>query len=53
MQHAKVKTILVSFETLRKPKNVDRIVPAWSLEGREWQSEVLGLLKKAEPGQRT
>lgn len=52
MQHAKVKAVFVSFETLRKPKDADIFVPAWKMEGRRWQSEVLGHLK-AEPGQRT
>lgn len=51
MQNTKVKTIFVSFETLKKPKNVDVFVPAWSLGAKMWQNEVVGHLK-AEPGQR-
>lgn len=44
--------MFVSFETLRKPKIVDVFVPAWSLEKRKWQSEIVGKLED-EPSQST
>lgn len=40
-----MKSILVSFETLKKPKNVDVFVPAWSLGEKKWQSEVMSHLR--------
>lgn len=46
-----MKTVFVSFETLRKPKGVDVFVPAWSMEAREWRAAVVGALK-GEGGRR-
>ncbi|KAK3684659.1 hypothetical protein LTR37_020060 [Vermiconidia calcicola] len=40
-----VKTIFVSFETLRKPRAVDLFVSAWSQSLQAWQKEVMSLTK--------
>ncbi|KAK4550520.1 hypothetical protein LTR36_000099 [Oleoguttula mirabilis] len=48
---ANVQIVFVSFETLRKPRDVDTFIPAWSQSLQAWQKEVASALK-AQPGQR-
>lgn len=50
LQANKVRVILVSFETLRRPHDVDFLVEAWrsvgdGLKAREWETEVAKVLK--------
>ncbi|KJX98702.1 killer toxin sensitivity protein [Zymoseptoria brevis] len=45
------KVILVSWETLRKPRDADVVVKAWKQSLREWQNEIASHLK-AEPEQK-
>ncbi|KAK5676730.1 hypothetical protein LTS10_010493 [Elasticomyces elasticus] len=46
-----VNIVFVSFETLRRPKHADIIVPAWKLSLQAWQKEVTEALKGRQ-GQR-
>ncbi|SMR46844.1 unnamed protein product [Zymoseptoria tritici ST99CH_1E4] len=45
------KVILVSWETLRKPRDADVVVKAWKQSLREWQTEIASHLK-ADPEQK-
>lgn len=45
VQASKTRTIFVSFETLKAPRNVDSFVAAWNQSLQSWQSEVLCHLK--------
>ncbi|SMR48053.1 unnamed protein product [Zymoseptoria tritici ST99CH_3D1] len=45
------KVILVSWETLRKPRDADVVVRAWKQSLREWQTEIASHLK-ADPEQK-
>ena len=49
-QASKAQIIFVSFETLRKPRDVDVFIPAWSQDLPDWQKEVTNHLK-SEPTQ--
>lgn len=42
---AKTTTIFVSFETVKKPRNVDVFIAAWDPEGPAWEKEVMSSLK--------
>lgn len=37
---ARVEVVFVSFETLKKPRNVDHFVSAWSQSLQAWQKEI-------------
>ncbi|GAB1725819.1 hypothetical protein NU195Hw_g2544t1 [Hortaea werneckii] len=48
---ANVQTIFVSFETLRKPRDVDSFICAWNQPGPSWQKEVANTIR-SQPTQR-
>ena len=48
IQASKVQTILVSFETLRKPRDVDFFIAASDLPEESWRAEVANDLKTAQ-----
>ncbi|KAK4580184.1 hypothetical protein LTR86_000387 [Recurvomyces mirabilis] len=45
-QAANVHVVFVAFETLRKPRDVDALIPAWSLDLKTWQKKVADVTKE-------
>ena len=45
MQAANVHVVLVAFEILRKPRDVDALIPAGNLDLKIWQKQVSDAIK--------